>query len=92
MEDDFALGELTMEGTSEKTEQPAAKNNKPGAKKADDSLPDLDLDLDGLELNSNSLIPAGSAAGKKLRPAVKTGTALDDFDIDLGELMSGMKK
>ncbi len=45
-----------------------------------------DLDIDDLDLSGPSSAPAGSATGKKLRPSAKTGTALDDFDIDLGEL------
>ena len=33
----------------------------------------------------------GSAAGKRFLPSVKTGTALDKFDIDLGDLFSDKK-
>ncbi len=46
-----------------------------------------DLEIDGLDLDSPPPV-AGSAAGGRLAPAVKTGTALDDFDIDLGDLLS----
>jgi hypothetical protein len=42
-----------------------------------------DLQLDDLDLESPSPPPA---KGKKLAPGMKTGTALDDFDLDLGEL------
>ncbi len=51
-----------------------------------------DLSMDGLDLDVASSAPAGSVTGDKMKPAAKTGTALDDFDIDLGDLMSGMKK
>ncbi len=51
-----------------------------------------DLQTEGLDLGMPSLPPAGSSTGKKLRPGVKTGTALDEFDIDLGELLSAKEK
>ncbi len=51
-----------------------------------------DLQTDGLDLDTPFLPPAGSSSAKKLRPAVKTGTALDDFDIDLGELITDIEE
>ena len=51
-----------------------------------------DLEVDGLDLEIPSAAPAGSATGEKIKPAAKTGTALDNFDFDLGDLMSGGKK
>lgn len=46
-----------------------------------------DLQVDGLDLEAPSPLVAGSKAGHKLMPSVKTGTALDDFEFDLGELL-----
>lgn len=43
-----------------------------------------DLEVDGIDLGT-------PAAGGKVMPSVKTGTALDDFDIDLGDLIPGKK-
>lgn len=51
-----------------------------------------DLSIDGLDLDAPILPPASSAAGKKMRPAAKTGTALDSFDIDIGDLLGGSEK
>ena len=51
-----------------------------------------DLNFNGLDLESPSKIVSGSAAGKRYLPSVKTGTALDKFDIDLGELFKDNKK
>ena len=88
-EDDLSSAELTLE-------DPA---NTPVARAKDSAQPSMgigggleDLQMDGLDLGMPSLPPAGSGTGKKLRPAVKTGTALDGFDIDLGELMSVQEK
>lgn len=50
-----------------------------------------DLDVDGLDLDAPSPV-VESTRGDQLPPAVKTGTALDEFDVDLGELLSGAKK
>ena len=51
-----------------------------------------DLSTDGLDLDVAAAAPPGSVTGDKIKPAAKTGTALDDFDIDLGDLMSGTDK
>lgn len=89
-EDDLPTGELTVDAVAEAS-----------AATADDAAPSSikttgagleDLQMDGLDLEMPSLPPAGSATGKKLRTSVKTGTALDEFDIDLGELISDQEK
>ena len=51
-----------------------------------------DLNFNGLDLESPAKIVTGSKAGKRYLPSVKTGTALDKFDIDLGDLFSEKKK
>lgn len=51
-----------------------------------------DLNFNGLDLDAPAKIVTGSAAGKRYLPSVKTGTALDKFDIDLGDLFAGDKK
>lgn len=51
-----------------------------------------DLNFNGLDLDSPAKIVSGSAAGKRYLPSVKTGTALDKFDIDLGELFPEKKE
>lgn len=86
-EEDFSIGELSLDrpekgGTEEKGRKAVAAAAKGG-------LPDIDLGMEGLDFNPTAPAPAGSAAGKKLKPAAKTGTALDDFDFDLGELVAG---
>ncbi len=47
-----------------------------------------DLQVEDLDLDAPAPLVSGSKVGDKLMPSVKTGTALDDFDIDLGELIS----
>ena len=51
-----------------------------------------DLNFNGLDLDSPAKIVTGSAAGKRYLPSVKTGTALDKFDIDLGDLFPEKKQ
>jgi len=51
-----------------------------------------DLNFNGLDLDTPAKLVTGSAAGKRFLPSVKTGTALDKFDIDLGDLFSENKK
>ena len=46
-----------------------------------------DLEVVGIDLESSSAPKKG-----KIMPSVKTGTALDDFDIDLGDLITSKKK
>jgi len=50
-----------------------------------------DLQVEDLDLDVPAPLVSGSKIGEKLMPSVKTGTALDDFDIDLGELISKEK-
>jgi len=50
-----------------------------------------DLQVDNLDLESPAPLVSGSKIGNKLMPSVKTGTALDDFDFDLGELITEEK-
>ncbi|MDR2549506.1 MAG: hypothetical protein LBD10_04815 [Desulfobulbus sp.] len=51
-----------------------------------------DLNISGLDLDAPAKLVTGSAAGKRFLPSVKTGTALDKFEIDLGDLFSDNKK
>ncbi len=51
-----------------------------------------DLNFDGLDLDTPAKLVSGSVAGKRFLPSVKTGTALDNFDIDLGNLFAENKK
>lgn len=51
-----------------------------------------DLNFNGLDLDTPSKLISGSIAGKRYLPSVKTGTALDKFDIDLGDLFPENKK
>lgn len=51
-----------------------------------------DLQVHGLNLDSPAKFVAGSAIGELSFPSVKTGTALDKFDIDLEELFEQNKK
>ncbi len=88
-DDDHADAELTLEDVSAgSTAKPEVSRSSPMGSGANLE----DLQMDGLDLDMPSLPPAGSVTGKSLRPAVKTGTALDGFDIDLGELVSGKEK
>ena len=50
-----------------------------------------DLQVNGLNLDSPAKFVAGSAAGKRCFPSVKTGTALDKFEVDIGELFAQQK-
>lgn len=51
-----------------------------------------DLHVNGINLEAPSKFVSGSAAGKRYYPSIKTGTALDKFDVDLGELFTENKK
>jgi len=51
-----------------------------------------DLNFSGLDLDTPSKLIGGNTTGKQYLPSVKTGTALDKFDIDLGELFPENKK
>jgi len=50
-----------------------------------------DLQVEGLDLRGPAPLVSGSNVGNKLMPSVKTGTALDDFEVDLGDLISDDK-
>ena len=50
-----------------------------------------DLNVAGLDLDGPAKLVSGSA-GKRFLPSVKTGTALDNFEVDLGDLFSDNKK
>jgi hypothetical protein len=55
---------------------------------ADNEAKELeDLEVEGIDLESSS-----APKSVKIMPSVKTGTALDDFDIDLGDLITSKKK
>jgi len=88
-EDDLSLAELTLDDVAER---PAAGGDNSGQAVMGTGAGLEDLQVDGLDLEIPSLPPAGSVTGKKMRPSVKTGTALDGFDVDLGELMSDQEK
>lgn len=88
-EDDLSSAELTLEDPAS---SPVARSNESAQPSMGIGGELEDLQMDGLDLGMPSLPPAGSATGKKLRPSVKTGTALDGFDIDLGELISAQDK
>jgi len=47
-----------------------------------------DLKVEGIDLET---APDAEAEPDKITPSVKTGTALDDFDIDLGDLLTSKK-
>ncbi|MGD9948829.1 MAG: hypothetical protein AB7U29_10145 [Desulfobulbus sp.] len=78
-----------MEEEPEKTNYPPPP---PAAKKGNTKSGLEDLNFNGLDLESPSKIVSRSAAGKRYLPSVKTGTALDNFDIDLGDLFADNKK
>jgi hypothetical protein len=84
-ENSDGLDGLSLDSDGGKTEKKAGKKSK--TKSAADMLPDLSMDA--LDLNTPSSPSTASAAGKKMRPAAKTGTALDNFDVDLGDLLGG---
>jgi hypothetical protein len=84
-EDNLSSGELTFDDVAGSSSTTAVDAAQPSMKESGTVLEDLHMD--GLDLEIPSVPPAGSATGKKLKPSVKTGTALDEFDIDLGELI-----
>lgn len=50
-----------------------------------------DLNVSGLDLDATAKLVADGVAGSRYIPSVKTGTALDSFDIDLGDLFTENK-
>ena len=89
-EKDVPLAELTKEGVDDGDAVDLSSDYVAPPMSSDTGLEDLQTD--GLDLDTPFLPPAGSSSAKKLRPAVKTGTALDDFDIDLGELITDIEE
>lgn len=85
------LGDLSLEGAPEQAPSKKTAGGR-SSKSADSALPDLAME--GLDdLGGPPALPSkANAAGKKLQPASKTGTALDEFDIDLGDLLGGENK
>ncbi len=73
--------EVLSEGVMSGGRAPSAVSIAPGSGLEDLQVDDLDLDAPAPPVT-------GSKVGKKLLPSVKTGTALDDFEFDLGELNS----
>ncbi len=51
-----------------------------------------DLHVNGINLETPAKFVSGSVAGKRYSPSIKTGTALDKFNVDLGELFTENKK
>lgn len=75
--------DLQVEATEEELEFAGAEPAPSSSERAGLGL--ADLRVEGIDLEA--------APGKgKAMPAVKTGTALDDFDIDLGDLIPKKKK
>ena len=74
-EDESAIGisDLAPSEEVEETEEKAAQGSGLEA-----------LDVEGLDLDS----APEATDPDKITPSVKTGTALDDFEVDLGDLMS----
>jgi len=70
--------------------KPSKPSKPPAADKRRTGLEDLNTG--GLDLEAPSKLVTGSAAGKRFLPSVKTGTALDKFDVDLGDLFADNKK
>ena len=51
-----------------------------------------DLQVNDLNLDAADELTGGEATGQQLTRPVRTGTALDNFQIDLGELFAENKK
>ncbi|MGE4559727.1 MAG: hypothetical protein AB7E77_05990 [Desulfobulbus sp.] len=90
----FREEELVLEAAPAQPNPPSPPPPQPNAtsKKGRGKSGLEDLNFDGLNLESPAKIVSGSAAGKRYLPSVKTGTALDKFNIDLGDLFSEKKK
>lgn len=81
---------LTLdEDTEETVDMPDNETPAPSLVAPGSSLEDLHVD--NLDFDAPAPLVSGSKVGDKLMPSVKTGTALDDFDIDLGELIAEEK-
>jgi len=81
--------------SGQEREEQAATENPPEVEPAPAGVSSTsgleDLQVEDLDLDAPAPLMSGSKIGGKLMPSVKTGTALDDFDIDLGELISKEK-
>lgn len=75
-EAEFEVEEEVSEDVEVAEDQPAPEDAGQGLE---------DLQVEGIDLEASSAPPAGEKG--KVMPSVKTGTALDDFDIDLGDLL-----
>jgi len=84
---DLAAPEAEPERAAAQTE-PAGKPVQPPPAPPAASAGLEDLQVEDLDLDAPAPLVSGSKVGDKLMPSVKTGTALDNFDIDLGELIS----
>ena len=73
----FADGPIASLSEIEPPRPVAASPDKPGLE---------DLHFHDLNLDTPAKFVSGSVAGRKYSPSVKTGTALDSFDINLGDL------
>ena len=51
-----------------------------------------DLQFNDLNLDMPTKVVASNIAGKRNLPSIKTGTALDAFEVDLGDLFAKTKK
>ena len=79
----FADGPIASLSEIEPPPVPAAvSSEKPGLE---------DLHFQDLNLDTPAKFVSGSVAGRKYSPSVKTGTALDNFDINLGDLFKASK-
>ena len=92
------VGEMERQQEQERPAPPSAKKS-PAVATASISLEEAkapsglsspleDLQFSGLNLDTPPKLAVAGPAGKKHLPSVKTGTALDNFEIDLGELFA----
>jgi len=82
---DLAPSEEAVEEAVEETEDFALVTEEtPEARQEAGGQGLADLKVEGIDLEASPAPPSGSG---KVMPSVKTGTALDDFDIDLGDLL-----
>jgi biotin carboxyl carrier protein len=88
LEEDLIVLTAVPESSASKEKAPAVSQTPPEKKSA--MLEDLQFNE--LDLDTSAKLVTGSLAGKVHSPPVKTGTALDKFDIDLGELFADNKE
>jgi hypothetical protein len=80
-----------LEPVAAMSTEPAASSSSSSSQQAAAAVLE-DLHFNGLDLETPARFVSGSAAGKRHSPSVKTGTALDKFDIDLGDLFKKDEK